>query len=486
MNPIVSTLIDGLRVTLLRRPRGYALNAGAGVFVALTAFYLAAMLGMEMSDTPRPWHLVPAGVTTVLTDSVLTLIAAWALTALSRRTAIVWSVASILLAATIATALIVHWPLNGLSSHLFERGHALPALGLELVSRGWWLLILLVFSHWIAPRNLPRTLGAALVAYAISAASWWWLPTMPLLVTAPDSAQMVDGIDADAPDVSEEAETFLAQAPDFDPEAIMYEQSALLDAELGRLAPQRPGTVDLYVIAFAGDAVENVFRNEVEHIERLFAQRFDADGHVVVLANNAQAPAAHPLASWTSLHRAVGAIANTMDPAEDILLVYLTTHGSEDHELLVDLEPLPLNQIAPLDLADALNTAPGIRWKVVVVNACYSGGFIDALRDDSTLVMTSARADRTSFGCGSESDITYFGKAFLAEALNQTTSLREAFDLAAKSVNTWEAADQQEHSEPQIASSPSIEAKLTKWSEKLPQRPAVPFVPATETPSSPD
>ena len=269
-------------------------------------------------------------------------------------------------------------------------------------------------------------------------------------------------------------------------DAIADRDEKLVAKEIAALPAQRPGSIDLYAIGVAGDGTENVFRNEVEHVERLFAQRFDADGHVVVLANNAQAPAAHPLASWTSLHRAVGAIANTMDPAEDILLVYLTTHGSEDHELLVDLEPLPLNQIAPLDLADALNTAPGIRWKVVVVNACYSGGFIDALRDDSTLVMTSARADRTSFGCGSESDITYFGKAFLAEALNQTTSLREAFDLAAKSVNTWEAADQQEHSEPQIASSPSIEAKLTKWSEKLPQRPAVPFVPATETPSSPD
>jgi hypothetical protein len=174
-----------------------------------------------------------------------------------------------------------------------------------------------------------------------------------------------------------------------------------------------------------------------------------------------------------------------MDPAEDILLVYLTTHGSEDHELLVDLEPLPLNQIAPLDLADALATTPGIRWKVVIVNACYSGGFIDAVRDDSTLVMTSARADRTSFGCGSESDITYFGKALLAEALNQTTSLREAFDLAATSVDAWETADEEEHSEPQIASSPSIEAKLARWREQLPPRPPVPFTTAADSGETP-
>jgi hypothetical protein len=128
-----------------------------------------------------------------------------------------------------------------------------------------------------------------------------------------------------------------------------------------------------------------------------------------------------------------------------------------------------------------------MRWKVIVVNACYSGGFVDALRDDSTMVMTSARADRTSFGCGADSDITYFGKAFLAEALNRTTSLREAFDLARDSVDEWETADADrsegktiEHSEPQIASSRSIEAKLSDWQGMLRAGPAVPFKPASE------
>ncbi len=134
---------------------------------------------------------------------------------------------------------------------------------------------------------------------------------------------------------------------------------------------------------------------------------------------------------------------------------------------MVDLDPLPLNQIEPDDLADALKTTPRIRWKVLVVNACYSGGFVDALRDDSTMVIASAREDRTSFGCGADSDITYFGKAFLAEALNQTTSIRDAFDIAKKSVDTWETDDKEEHSEPQIATSRSIEAKLAAWQRTL-------------------
>ena len=93
------------------------------------------------------------------------------------------------------------------------------------------------------------------------------------------------------------------------------------------------------VVAFAGDAGEDVFRNEVEYARSLFEQRFDARGHVVVLENNAATATTQPLASWTNLHRALDAIAKKIDPAQDIVLLYLTTHGSQGHELLVDLDP---------------------------------------------------------------------------------------------------------------------------------------------------
>ncbi|HEU4665557.1 MAG TPA: C13 family peptidase, partial [Dokdonella sp.] len=279
----------------------------------------------------------------------------------------------------------------------------------------------------------------------------------------------------------------------FDAEAAMYAQPALLDAALATLKPQTPGKIDLYVVAFAGDAQEDVFRNEAEYVETLFARRFGAADRTIVLENNAATVATRPLASWTNLQRTLAAIARTMDPAEDVLLLYFTSHGSDDHQLLVDLDPLPLNQIGPDDIADALRTTPAMRWKVIVVNACYSGGFVDALRDDSTMVLTSARKDRTSFGCGADSDITWFGKAFLAEALNRTTSLREAFDLARASVDAWETEGQKDapppaqggaddapilHSEPQIATSASIEAKLAAWRRGLHDGPAVPFSPA--------
>lgn len=481
---LASALWSGVRAVALRAPRVNPFESGPGLFLALVVVYLGVAFALAGLDAARPWVIVPYGVTTVLTDSMLTLIAAWVLTRIMQRDGIVWGVAAILLAATIVISAVVQWPLNWAATSVLQRGHVLGALLFHVVSRWWWLLVLIVVAHWLAPRSLVRAIVAALLGYTVSAAAWWWLPAMPVLTSANNAAATaIAGIAADTPTDADDAENADEDAeppkkPDFDAEQVIYNQSDLLDAAVAKLKPQTPGVIDLYVIAFAGDAEEDVFRNEAEYTEKLFAQRFNAEGHVLVLENNAATVATRPLATLTNLTWALDEIAKKMDPAEDVLLLYVTSHGSHEHELLVDLDPLPLDQIAPDDLADALKTNPGIRWKVVVVNACYSGGFIDALRDDSTLVITSARADRTSFGCGADSDITYFGKAFLAEALNRTTSIPDAFEQARKSVAEWETADKNEHSEPQIASTRSIQAKLDAWQRTLRAGPPVPFTPA--------
>jgi hypothetical protein len=478
-----ATLWSGLRAVALRPPRVNPVEAGPGLFVALILVYVLVAIVLAMTEIARPWVLVPYGVTTVLTDSLLTLIAAWVLVRVMQRDGVVWGVAAILLAATIATSVVVHWTLDWAATKLILLGHVIPALLLDLLSRGWWLLVLIVVAHWLAPRSIGRALIAALLGYAVSAAVWWWLPTMPILATASDDGATARIASTDSDSATDgaddqDADASSAKEPDFDAEEVIYNQPKLLDAAIAKLKPQTPGVVDLYVVAFAGDAEEDVFRNEAEYAEKLFSQRFNAEGRVLVLENNSATTATRPLATLTNLTWALDDIAKKMDPAEDVLLLYVTTHGSKEHELLVNLDPLPLDQIAPDDLADALKTHPGIRWKVLVVNACYSGGFIDALRDDSTLVITSSRADRTSFGCGADSDITYFGKAFLAEALNKTTSIPDAFEQAKKSVAEWETADKDEHSEPQIASTHSIEAKLEAWQRKLTPGLPVPFAPA--------
>lgn len=262
------------------------------------------------------------------------------------------------------------------------------------------------------------------------------------------------------------------------PEQVIYDQPRLLDQAIAQLKSRTPGKVNLYALVFAGDGGENVFRNEAEYFDKLFSQRFGAAGHLLVLENNPATLVTRPLADWSNLEAALDALASKMDMRQDILLLYFTSHGSEDHSLFVDMDPLPLDQIGAGDMASILKEHP-FRWKVVVVNACYSGGFIPPLHGAGTLVITAARADRSSFGCGSNSVITYFSHAFLVDALNRTNDFVQAFSIARKEVAGWEKRDGYTPSEPQIDIGTGIAEKLSQWQKQSPPGTAVAFRPAT-------
>jgi hypothetical protein len=258
------------------------------------------------------------------------------------------------------------------------------------------------------------------------------------------------------------------------PEQIFTAQPDALRRALGALAPRTPGKTNLYAIAFGADGSEDVFRNEAEYVDMLMTRRFGSPRHTLVLENNPATLAHRPMASWTNLEAALDGLAKVMDPNQDVLLLYLATHGGSDHSLLVDMDPIPLDQLDPDGLADILAKRP-FRWKVVVVNACYSGGFVPKIRGAGTLVLTAARADRTSFGCGAESDITYFGRAWLADGLNATPDFIEAFGKARAEIAGWEKRDALEPSEPQIDVGTGIGEKLEAWRKTASLGPAVPF-----------
>jgi hypothetical protein len=115
---------------------------------------------------------------------------------------------------------------------------------------------------------------------------------------------------------------------------------------------------------------------------------------------------------------------------------------------------------------------------VVIVNACYSGGFIPPLKGPNTMIITAARSDRSSFGCGEQSELTWFGHAFLVDALNKTDDFQRAFQLARSEIAQWEKRDQYEPSDPQISVGGSIAAQLAAWRKGFAPGPAVPFAPA--------
>ncbi|WP_191627825.1 C13 family peptidase, partial [Pseudomonas fluorescens] len=161
-----------------------------------------------------------------------------------------------------------------------------------------------------------------------------------------------------------------------------------------------------------------------------------------------------------NLRRAALTLAERSGP-EDLLFIYLTSHGTAEHELVLDQPRMELADLPADELAAVLAPLKN-RDKIIVISACYSGGFIPALKDERTLIMTASRADRVSFGCSEEANFTYFGDALFAQALNQTDDLEQAFKLARATVAERELADNFEASEPQIWAPKTV---LSHWQQ---------------------
>ncbi len=148
-----------------------------------------------------------------------------------------------------------------------------------------------------------------------------------------------------------------------------------------------------------------------------------------------------------------------MNADEDVLFLFLTAHGDQAHRLSASQPPLRLAQLTPTALARTLQDA-GIKWRVIVVSACYAGGFIEPLRDDNSVVITAAAPDRTSFGCEAGRDFTYFGEAYFRDAMAKTRSFTAAFELAKEIVAKKEAAENLTPSLPQMWVGPAIGRQL--------------------------
>lgn len=252
--------------------------------------------------------------------------------------------------------------------------------------------------------------------------------------------------------------------------------AALLARDIAAMAPQRPGRADLFVVGLAGDGSEQVFRNEVLYLRDLAARRMDAAGRVLVLANHPDAPPQRPLprASLANLRAALAGVGAAMDRDEDLLLLYLTTHGTEDHELLLRRPGAQDDLMDAAQIRRALDEA-GIRHRVIAISACYAGGLIDELQDADTLLLTAARRDRTSFGCGNDSVATFFGRAWLVDGLNSTLDFGAAFDQARLSIARRERAEALRPSRPQMARGARIETRLAAWRESFAPGPPLPY-----------
>ena len=257
-----------------------------------------------------------------------------------------------------------------------------------------------------------------------------------------------------------------------EPAAQQLEDHRRITAALDRLRPQRPGTVDAYVVVVALDS-DPVFSREAREAGRVLSSRFDAAGRTLVLANDEGQQVADAPGSPHVLAVALARVAEVMDRNEDVLLLYSTSHGQHDVGLVYKDVARGVGVISPGRLAGLL--APlGIRNRLLILQACYSGQFVPALRGPTTIVVTASAEDRSSFGCQAGNDWTLFGDALINHAMRQPLP----FDLQLRRANALIAAAEEQAKLPASNPQVSVGSETSAWLNALELRaPKVASVP---------
>ena len=329
-------------------------------------------------------------------------------------------------------------------------------LSFYLSSAQYWVLagcagvfLLLYLARGLHGLTGSRQRFAALSGLIFIAAFLWLTDALNAIpdVWSPASADAVDAGATDSEDVRAQKETTL------------FEQADRIDAALDSIHRGASPAPQAFFVGFAGVGAEKVFAQEIGLASRVLQERYAMDGRGLSLINDERDLDGAPIASVSGLRYALRSLAERMQVDRDVLFLSISSHGSEAPAIAVENSDLPLAELSAQDLAEALRDS-GIRWRVIMISACYAGGFIEPLRDPRTILITAAAADRTSFGCSSDSDLTYFGEAFYRDALPAARSLRDAFETAKAAIAARERSEGETPSNPQAYFGAEIEAKI--------------------------
>jgi hypothetical protein len=274
---------------------------------------------------------------------------------------------------------------------------------------------------------------------------------LPLVAAGQDQTQYASGWPR-----SPDSPPLIVEGP-ITPE-LVSRQPALIDAAVARIAESSAPGAQVYFLGFAGFGDERVFAEEIDLAEHRVAERYGSAQRSMRLVNDRRDVEKYPLATVASLRYTLDALGKVMDE-DDILFLALSSHGLHDASISISNPGMLGDDLRARQLADALEHS-GIRWRVIVISACFSGSFIDSLADNRTIVLTAASKSRASFGCSDERHLTYFGEAFYRDALPRATSLRGAFEVTRRAIREREDAENVRPSNPQSYFGPMIESKL--------------------------
>jgi hypothetical protein len=319
----------------------------------------------------------------------------------------------------------------------------------------WWIgataAVLRSFSPQPRLAAFGRMAGLWLALLAVTAV----IPHAPVFLPRDFDIRNANWWEALAAHLSPSAETD-GKAPH-----VAKAQGALLEAETAGLAPTVKGATNIYALGIAGWADQDVFVKELDGGLAVMGEILPISGRTLRLINDRNTVDHVPWATDQNFIAAVQAVGKVMNKTDDVLLLFMTSHG-EHTGFALRLPNETASELTPQFVAAALNNA-GIKNRIVIVSACFSGAFVPPLANDDTIVLTAADAESTSFGCAPERDWTYFGDAFFRQSMRRGRDLQHAFENARTLISGWELMDHARPSNPQAHFGPALVAKLAPF-----------------------
>jgi len=234
------------------------------------------------------------------------------------------------------------------------------------------------------------------------------------------------------------------------------EVQSLIRKSLNReIANENPGEIELFFLGVALYGKQDVFMRETLYAQEIFEERYaEAYGgsrasHSLSLINNKKTSKRHLFANKDNLSEILSFLGEKMGD-EDILFIYFTSHGSRDHKLSLILPSQFRSGLDSKEIRSMLDDAD-IPWRVLVVSACFSGGFIPELEAPNSIVATAADADHSSFGCTDTRNFTYYGEALFKRQMKEGMDLVDALNGIPPIIIEMEAEQGYEHSNPQLS-----------------------------------
>ena len=195
-------------------------------------------------------------------------------------------------------------------------------------------------------------------------------------------------------------------------------------------------------VLVAGDTAQPVFDNAIRAVAAWLGEHGVAAADIHRLAASAGRNGAIEPAT---LRRVLGRIAALQSGPGDGCFVFITSHGGKGLGIYLSRRN---EMLTPAALASALAQGCAGVPTVVVVSGCYSGSFAQPpMAAPHRIVLTAARADRSSFGCAADRTYTDYDACLLGSFAHATT-------WQAVFAETKDCVSRREHQLGEVASLP--------------------------------